>query len=306
MTGNTFQFLWEIRLIEFIQSILNNNEILKKFFVAVTFCGEAYFSVLVIGFLYWGYDKTLGLRTGLTVLSGQLFGNQIKNIFRRMRPYMVNETVECFKAPESKYDMYDVAKQGYSFPSGHASNISSTVTSVYLKIKDRFLLIAGSILTLLVMISRFALGVHYPTDVIVGLISGVSISILVDYLFKKFDKKYVYTGIVLFGLFGLIFSRTDDYFSVYGLTLGFIGAGLLDDKYIHFENTNNFFKAILRTIGGGIVFLGVSDLLKLPITALNLDANFVTHVIFRIIRYGLCTFISMGVYPYLFRYKLFK
>ena len=61
--GNAFWFSWEPGVIIFLQSCVT--PLLQKFFEAVTFFGDEYAIILVIGFLYWGYKKDLGKRIGL-------------------------------------------------------------------------------------------------------------------------------------------------------------------------------------------------------------------------------------------------
>ena len=53
---------------------------------ALSAFGEELFLILVIGFLYWSYDKQIGRRVGLIALMGSVWNPMIKNAALRRRP----------------------------------------------------------------------------------------------------------------------------------------------------------------------------------------------------------------------------
>jgi undecaprenyl-diphosphatase len=72
---------------------------------------------------------------------------------------------------------------GYSFPSGHAFNIAVAVTALVfllwplMSVLVRRLVVgAGTVLALAVGFDRIFLGVHFPSDVLAGLLLGVGIT----------------------------------------------------------------------------------------------------------------------------------
>ncbi|MBR4461987.1 MAG: hypothetical protein IKS51_05360, partial [Erysipelotrichaceae bacterium] len=94
--------------------------------------------------------------------------------------------------------------------------------------------------------------------------------------------------------------------SSYGLLLGFTTGDLFEERYIWFDNTRNAFRILLRLIGGTIVFMIVAEGLKIPFSVIFMESDtFLAHL-FRTFRYGLACFVSIGIYPYLFRYDIFK
>ncbi len=77
-----------------------------------------------------------------------------------------------------------VENNSNSFPSGH----SITVFSIFPVLEKYFLNISTYwfIIGILVMISRIYLGVHYPSDVISGMILGIFVGDVVLHFFKKY------------------------------------------------------------------------------------------------------------------------
>ena len=71
-----------------------------------------------------------------------------------------------------------IQETGASFPSGHstfAAALATVVVLVYWQSPHRSLIIAAAAAFALLMgLSRIVLGVHYPTDVLVGRITGMS------------------------------------------------------------------------------------------------------------------------------------
>lgn len=297
--GNTFYFPWEISLIMFIQNYLN--EIWVLFFSFISEFGDRLFLVLIIGLLYWGYNKEFGKYVATNALASVLMNAIIKNIFDRRRPYFDNKEIEALKKVEADADINDLAGQGYSFPSGHATNTASIFGSLYLYTKNNIILIISIIISLLVGISRFALGVHYPTDVICGWILGLIIIYIVSFLRKRMSENKLYILLILISSIGCLYCDSNDYYSGLGLMIGCFGGFIFEEKYIKFENTNVLYKVIIRVLLGAALFLGISSLCKLPFSEeLLISKNAIAYSI-RLIRYALASFISIGIYPYIFK-----
>lgn len=60
-----------------------------------------------------------------------------------------------------------------SFPSGHASNSMATAFAMLLNLKKKWIGVLAVVLALLIALSRLYLGMHFPTDVLAGLIVGM-------------------------------------------------------------------------------------------------------------------------------------
>ena len=91
--GNTFFFSWEPTFMVWLQSHLGTFGLtLAKIF---SLFGEEMVTILVLGFTYWGVHKELGKFIGRNACVAMMANPMIKNVFLRLRPYMVCPEVKC-------------------------------------------------------------------------------------------------------------------------------------------------------------------------------------------------------------------
>lgn len=302
LVGNSFFFHWEISLIIWLQAHMGSfGTSLASFLSAF---GEELACVAVIGFLYWCYDKRFGRFVGLNVLVGIVLNPMIKNIFLRRRPYFDTPEIKCLKPVKKDADIYNIAAQEFSFPSGHSSNSVAVYGSVAVyKKKNKILTVVGVVLPLLVGVSRFCLGVHYPTDVFCGWLLGLAVIVFVPWLQNKLKNDRLFYGILLLmGLPGFFYCKSLDFFSGYGMLLGFVLAIEFEQKFVNFENTRSALRSILRVLGGVAVFFGLNTLTKMPFSSDYLNSGEMSALLIRMVRYTLVIFVDLGVYPMIFKY----
>ena len=299
LTGNTFFFGWEVSLMEWLQANLGSGFIgVISFFSAF---GEELVMILLMGFLYWWYDKEMGKRVGLSVLLGITWNPMIKNIFMRRRPYFDNEGISILRVVEPEADIMDISAQGFSFPSGHSTNAVSMYGSLGRELKKKWLTAAALILPLLVGFSRVTVGAHYPTDVLVGWALGLVAMLIVPWLQKKLKKDWLlYLVILITVIPGFFYCRSADYFTGVGLMVGFMAGSLLEARKVRFENTRSALIGVLRLIGGLALYFIMNKLLKLPFSSEFLDSGSTGALLVRAARYALIAFAEFGVYPMLF------
>ena len=105
---------------------------------------------------------------GISLLLEFLLNNLIiKNLFARIRPYEVIDGLILLvgKAPD------------YSFPSGHTGSAFALAVVIFM-VMDRKYGIIALILASLMGFSRLYVGIHYPSDVLGGVILGVVTSVI--------------------------------------------------------------------------------------------------------------------------------
>ncbi len=305
IVGNTFYFDFEVRIMEFLQGLLGESG--AKVFSFITLFGEETILILLLGFLYWCYDKKMGSYVGTLIVTGCVINPMIKNIFWRRRPYFDHESIKCFKPVDADADIYDIAAQGFSFPSGHSTN-SVTVYGGMAKYKtNRVTKILSVMMPLLIGVSRVVVGVHYPTDVLCGWLLGLICLFGIGTLMERIpeEKSWImHLGIFLVSCLGLLYCKTTDYYSALGLMGGLFAAIEFEKRYVKFENTREPLKCILRLACGIAIYLVLNTLLKLPFSKEFLASGTFAAGMVRVVRYLIVSFITIGVYPLIF--NLFK
>ncbi len=305
--GTTFYFEFEKNFMIWFQSLFA--DILTPVMSFFTMFGEQMILIVVMGFLFWAYDKEYGKFVGVNILVGTVLNPMIKNVFNRRRPYFDIEGVECLKPVEADADLYDIDAQGFSFPSGHSTSAVTVYGSFPAyekngkKMRDNKILMAVAIvMPLLVGISRVYLGCHYPTDVLVGWLSGALVVFVVSYLQKKIKRQWIlYIALMVLGFPGLFYCQSSDYFTCYGLLIGALSGFLFEARFVKFENTKSIPKMILRVAGGGLSYLVLNVLMKLPFDKDFLDGgSFAAHMV-RFGRYMIIGFVLIGIYPMAFK-----
>lgn len=103
----------------------------------------------------------------------------IKQLAERWRP----SNDPTFKYMVQVVD--DIRPKGYSFCSAHAANTMSLAVFFSLLIRSKMLTITLVIWSLINCWTRLYLGVHYPSDILCGMIIGIIVGILVYLLFYK-------------------------------------------------------------------------------------------------------------------------
>lgn len=96
-------------------------------------------------------------------------------------------------------EMYFLIKEtGYSFPSGHSMVSMAFYTSIFYLLSERYreykgvFLALNFILVSLIGISRIYLGVHWPTDVLVGYFLGYTWFRTIRHIYKYLESKKIF------------------------------------------------------------------------------------------------------------------
>jgi membrane-associated phospholipid phosphatase len=298
--GNIFYFDWEVSLIEWVQRSMGQvGEIAAR---VMSFIGGETITLLLLIVLLFCYRKEAGKKVACSVLMAGIWFPMVKNIVLRVRPYMAHkEQVKCLQVVEADADKMDIVQQGYSFPSGHGATAVSLFGSAAMEIRKRWMWCLAVILPLLIGLSRIAVGVHYPTDVLAGWAVGI-LAVGFNVLLQKTVKKewMRYAIMLAIALPGLFWCRSRDYFSALGLLTGAAFAFPYEAKYVQFKDTRNPWAMILRVIGAFAVYYALNILLKLPFSKEFLDNGTVAAGLVRTARYAVVLFVALAFYPKVF------
>ena len=149
--------------------------------VAVTKLGDAgiVWIILTVILLLIPKTRKSGVYMAVALIADLIICNVIlKPIVARIRPYSINQTVQLLVTP----------LKDYSFPSGHTAASFASVSALYFAGRKR--MAAGAlIVSVLIAFSRMYLYVHYPTDVLGGLIIGLLCGWIADMIIKKVMEK---------------------------------------------------------------------------------------------------------------------
>ena len=291
-----FYFEWESELIILIQSVLGPAGV--SVMSLLTLFGEETVLIIILGYLYWGRNKELGERICISLLTATTVCPILKNIFLRLRPYFVVSEIKCLN-PVAEGDIYDVRLQGYSFPSAHTASAASAYGTLAKKNRKRWTRIILDMLTAGVAISRFSLGVHYPTDVIAGAAIGL-VSMILGGMISTSDRKLHYALLAALCSPGLLFCSTEDYFTCYGIMCGVLAGILYEREHTRFSSTDSILITAARILCGTAAFAAVVNVLKIPVALITGNASEKLLLFFRAVRYAAASFVTVGLCPYVF------
>ncbi len=122
----------------------------------------------------------------LIAASDQLSSSLLKPLFARIRPCEILGEIRLWHGAEgwitTSAETARSYKGSFSFPSGHATNI--TASMLFLSLVYRKLIIPLLVLALAVSYSRIYVGVHWPLDVLAGMATGAALAFPAYFLYQ--------------------------------------------------------------------------------------------------------------------------
>lgn len=271
----------ELAVIRFLQSF--QNPVLDVLAEGITLLGEQIFFVLILALIYWTLHKDCGKVVCYGLFTSICFNGVVKDIVKAPRP-IGQEGVFTHRAETAT---------GYSFPSGHSQSAASFFTSLCLFVRRKILVTIAVVLVPLIGISRLYLGVHWPKDVIFGIIFGVACSFICQFLYSRISNKTLLFSVTFLVMTpSFLLDPSIDFIKTMGLFFGFIFGNLLEEKKVDFTTDIPWLQKSIR------LAIGLLSLLALHLSM----RYFLPHLpIFDFIRYSIISLYAFGIYPYVFK-----
>lgn len=136
-------------------------------------------AILLTG--YVNNNETLmrdGIKSVASIGLSSLLTVGLKYAINRPRPFV--------QYPNDIIKRTDVGR--FSFPSGHTSSAFATATALTLTTKKWYVAVPSYVYACAVGYSRMRLGVHFPSDVLGGIVIGIGSSLLIYQVDKWIQK----------------------------------------------------------------------------------------------------------------------
>ena len=183
-------YIMEIQILHWFETL--HNPITNPIFYVVTTLGNAgwfwlVLAVLMLTVLPKKYKKA-GLTMAIALILSLIFCNGImKHLWARPRAFwVVGQNFVVGNEFENLYGIFN-SIHDYSFPSGHSSASFAAAVSIFMWRKKEGS--AALVLAALIAFSRLYFTVHYPTDVLVGTITGALYGVAAYFIVKALINK---------------------------------------------------------------------------------------------------------------------
>ncbi len=150
----------------------------------ITLFGESgiFYICITLGLMIYKKTRKTGFMLAMSLILGLLVCNvMLKPLVARPRPYTVRTDVI----------MLVEALNDYSFPSGHT--VAAFEAATVMVIRNRIAGIIFTVLAVFIAFSRLYLYVHYPTDIlagiVIGVISGIVSCTIVNAIYNRKSKR---------------------------------------------------------------------------------------------------------------------
>lgn len=267
--------------------------VMDKLMLFFTFLGEETFAILLLIAVYWCWNKRLGEYLLFSLYTAMSVNGLMKDLICRPRPFL-NEEFSDLRYVKVKGVLVDTEhlSSSWSFPSGHSQTAGSIYGSL-MNGRRAWAKIAGMVVILLVMVSRVYLGVHYPTDTIVGAVLGLLCAWVCGLLYRRFYQHRILlmgAAVLLSGVM-LLVSPSGDSIKTLAMGVGAVAGMWLEDGLVEFRSANGILGRVLRLVIGFAVIMGI----RIGLKALLPDMMW-CHAL----RYGLMGLFGTFVWPWVF------
>jgi membrane-associated phospholipid phosphatase len=303
------------QIIIFLQSF---SPLLDPIFGLITFLGDKLFVIGILITIFFCVDKKVAFRAALLVICTAFVTYLLKGIFALERPYLEYERLNK-SGINGKNDILGQLPTDYTFPSGHSSNVGSFWTFLASRWRHSGFWIIAALIIIFVPLSRCYLGVHWPTDVIIGVLLGILITLLFIHLLPRMERFAAESPpsiLLLIAIIAPIIAVAISYIVIVsmgnnfeladtttygGLFLGLSLGYMFEERFVNLkvkEFRTNKKVLIYRGIVGLIIILA----LYFSMSAIfdMLFEGFPLDLIARFCRYGILAFVGIFCIPWLF------
>ena len=246
----------ELEILKWLEGL--RTSFLNVLFESITLLGEETLIILLVVALWFAVDKKLAQQVFFVTATSLSVNGIIKNFAQVPRPF--TKGISCVRV--------DTAT-GYSFPSGHTQGFATWSSFFAIKVKKIWLSVLVGVLITLVAVSRLYLGAHYPSDVIVAVVLGVSLSAFGNYLFVKVkDTKKLYLGtfLIMTPFIAYFLYVADplfaDLFKTFGMIGGMVVVSFLDEKTEPLSYEVAWWKKVIRIVLGVVIAVALKEVIK--------------------------------------------
>ena len=247
---------------------------LDTLFRLLTYTGELEFYMATIPLFFWLFDKKFGFRFAVFFLISTYLNSAIKYNFQTERP---------------PHELRKITQEGYSFPSGHAQGSTVYWSYLALQINKRWAYIAAGIILFLVAFSRIYLGVHFPIDMLFGILIGLSLLGLYEFFCRNLELEMKLSTWLLAtgGVIAILFMNhsVGDGSMVLGFALGSLWGYRLEADFVAFQVKAAWWQHIIKAVLGLVVFFGLYYALGSVSDSLVGDDTGLAYHLFRFFRY---------------------
>ena len=161
-----------------------HSKFLNIFFIGITYLGDGIFPVVLAIILFFSHKRFLSLMMFSSFAISGILTQVLKSFISEARPGLF-----LARANYPYFIEHVTLHNFHSFPSGHSTSIFALAAILSFAVKNKNYSLLFLLGALLVGYSRIYLGQHFITDVAVGSLIGVVISIVCWICFQKYFRR---------------------------------------------------------------------------------------------------------------------
>ncbi len=280
-------------------------DLLDAVFPIITDIGGEIGYIIIFSLVYWCVSKSIGKRLSYAYLLTATFNSWLKHIWRIPRPDSPALEPELQKADVTARLQPIRHETSPSFPSGHTQGAVVAWGYMAVRFARRWFWVVAVTMIGLIAFSRMYLGVHFPQDVMAGLVIGllyVALWLWAEPHLQQWiatlsvRQRVALTGLVPLGV--LLIHPVENTATALGALSG-LGVGyVLESETLRFTVAGPLWQRVARAIVGllllGLAYVGLSTLFGL----FDEQMGEIMAIVWRTLRYALLGFMGSWIVPW--------